>query len=89
MFFKTAIFSVFALLAANGAMGAALPEEAGDMQILIATDAYYACNCPNNCNHNQGSSCKFYSGPSDTDTITEGTCEYPNGNHLASLTCTA
>ena len=27
---------------------------------LIAPDAINACNCPNNCRHKFGSSCKFY-----------------------------
>jgi hypothetical protein len=31
-----------------------------------------ACNCPNNCSHKQGSSCKFYSGPSDTSKVISG-----------------
>ncbi|RKU41808.1 hypothetical protein DL546_002660 [Coniochaeta pulveracea] len=35
-----------------------------------------ACNCPNNCSHKQGSSCKFYTGPSDTSPIANGR-EFP------------
>lgn len=32
----------------------------------------YACTCPNNCDHHAGSSCKYYSGPSDNSPIIEG-----------------
>lgn len=40
-----------------------------------STDSFlidYACNCPNNCRHVSGSSCKYYSGPSDTSTVISG-----------------
>ena len=99
MFAKTFIYSVFALVAANQAMGAAVPAEntkVGEAAILIATDACefppppaqapstmevfqltrpppdYACNCPNNCSYKEGSSCKFYGGPSDNSGIISG-----------------
>lgn len=39
MFFKTAIFSAFALAYANGAMAAALPAQDGEVSIMIATTA--------------------------------------------------
>ncbi|OTA99820.1 hypothetical protein M426DRAFT_30206, partial [Hypoxylon sp. CI-4A] len=58
----TAIVSAIALLFAGEAMGAA----------LIATDADAACNCPNNCSHGNGSSCKYYAGPSDGSTVVSG-----------------
>ncbi|KAI0835444.1 hypothetical protein F5Y06DRAFT_299589 [Hypoxylon sp. FL0890] len=64
MFFKTAIVSAVALLFANQAMGAA----------LIATDPVAACNCPNNCSHGNGSSCKYYAGPSDSSSVVSGKC---------------
>lgn len=32
----------------------------------------YACNCPNNCSHKSGSSCKYYSGPSSDSTVISG-----------------
>jgi hypothetical protein len=28
--------------------------------VLIAPDSIDACNCPNNCQHKLGTSCKFY-----------------------------
>lgn len=51
MFAKTALYSLFSILAANQAMGAALPAEAGDFQILIATDAceYSICSLRQQC----------------------------------------
>jgi hypothetical protein len=43
-----------------------------------------ACNCPNNCRHKQGSSCKFYSGPSDTSSVISGSeSAPPNSTMLA------
>ncbi|KAL2203314.1 hypothetical protein CC79DRAFT_1373459 [Sarocladium strictum] len=93
MYAKTFIYSVFALVAAHQTFAAAVPEDtkeaSKDAAILIATDAYYACNCPNNCGHSEGSSCKYYGGPSDTDDIISGTCNYPNGNRFASIECVA
>ncbi|KAI1649663.1 uncharacterized protein F4817DRAFT_313390 [Daldinia loculata] len=73
MYFKTAIVSAVALLFAGQAMGAA----------LIATNPDAACNCPNNCSHKDGSSCKYYAGPSDSSTVVSGKCRNQNG----SLTC--
>ena len=75
MFFKTAIFTAVAALAANGVMAAAVPQESdapAEVSIMIATDAYYACNCPNNCDYTQGSSCKYLSGPSSGDSSISG-----------------
>jgi len=44
--------------------------------ILIYADAIYisvsACGAPNNTDHNAGSSCKYYAGPSDTSTVISG-----------------
>ncbi|KAK7224621.1 hypothetical protein V2G26_012624 [Clonostachys chloroleuca] len=42
--------------------------------ILIAITPYFAYNCPNNCNHKDGSSCKYYSGPSNTSAVISGKC---------------
>ncbi|KAL2207313.1 hypothetical protein CC79DRAFT_1368193 [Sarocladium strictum] len=42
--------------------------------ILIATDPFFACQCPNNCDHSSGSSCKFYGGPSDSSNVVDGHC---------------
>lgn len=68
MFFKTALVSAMALLAGT-AMSAPAPAE---QNILIATDAYSACNCPNNCSYEAGHSCKYYSTPSNTGPIYDG-----------------
>ncbi|KAG5948130.1 hypothetical protein E4U59_003472 [Claviceps monticola] len=45
----------------------------------IATDAYHACNCPNNCSHRSGSSCKFRGGPSGNAPVLKGKCEIVGG----------
>ncbi|KAK7688169.1 hypothetical protein QCA50_008539 [Cerrena zonata] len=50
---------------------------------LIATDPVSACGPPNNGNHHLGSSCKYYSGPSDSSPVVSGTCINQNGR----LTC--
>ncbi|KAL0571561.1 hypothetical protein V5O48_010402 [Marasmius crinis-equi] len=77
MFFKaTAIISTLTALLAGQAMGA----------VLIATNAVAACNPPNNGDHHLGSSCKFFSGPSDSSPVVSGTC-VPGENGV--LTCVA
>ncbi|KAF7556336.1 hypothetical protein G7Z17_g1493 [Cylindrodendrum hubeiense] len=53
-------------------------------EISIATSPDYACRCPNNCDYNDGHSCKFYDGTSDSDPIASGRCHY-NKDH--ELTC--
>uniref|UniRef100_A0A0W0FYQ8 Uncharacterized protein n=1 Tax=Moniliophthora roreri TaxID=221103 RepID=A0A0W0FYQ8_MONRR len=58
----TTIFSIVAVLFAGQALGAA----------QIATDPVSACNPPNNGDHHGGSSCKYYSGPSDSSHVVEG-----------------
>ncbi|KAI0742588.1 hypothetical protein C8Q80DRAFT_1273221 [Daedaleopsis nitida] len=75
MFFnvKTALVSAVALLFVGQVMGAA----------LIATDPVSACNCPNNCSHKAGSSCKFFSGPSNSSPVSSGHCTEKSGT----LTC--
>ncbi|KAI1248030.1 hypothetical protein MGN70_010278 [Eutypa lata] len=73
MLFNTSIVSTVAILMASQVMGA--PTEATGNEaraVLIATDPGYACTCPNNCDHHAGSSCKYYSGPSDNSPIIEG-----------------
>ncbi|KAG6034676.1 hypothetical protein E4U41_006461 [Claviceps citrina] len=52
-----------------------------EMQIMIATDPYFACNCPNNCSHKNGSSCKYYKNFSDSGPVASGKCGYM-GDHL-------
>ncbi|KAI1412337.1 hypothetical protein F5Y13DRAFT_190330 [Hypoxylon sp. FL1857] len=83
MLFKTAVVSFFALLCANQAAGAALEPRLA----LIATTAYAACNCPNNCSHKKGSSCKFYSGPTDDSGVLKGKCAKPNSYPGSDLEC--
>ncbi|KAI1077833.1 hypothetical protein F5B20DRAFT_550518 [Whalleya microplaca] len=70
---KATILSVAALLFAGQAMGAA----------LTAVDAVSACNCPNNCSHKVGSSCKYLAGPSTSSSVISGKCGEQNGQ----LTC--
>ncbi|GAB1216057.1 hypothetical protein ATERTT37_005262 [Aspergillus terreus] len=76
MHFTTALLSAMALLAANQVIGAAVEVPRDVDAIQIATSPYYACNCPNNCSHKEGSSCKYYSGPSDDSKVISGKCEY-------------
>ncbi|KAI0843637.1 hypothetical protein F5Y06DRAFT_8113 [Hypoxylon sp. FL0890] len=83
MHFKAAIVSAFALLFAHQAAAAAVDPR----MALIATTAYAACNCPNNCKHKAGSSCKYYSGPSDRSTVIKGTCAKPNSYYDSGLEC--
>ncbi|OTA52376.1 hypothetical protein K449DRAFT_440796 [Hypoxylon sp. EC38] len=83
MLFKTAIISAVTLFCANGAMAAAVDPR----MALIATTAFAACNCPNNCEHKAGSDCKFYSGPSSKSDVLKGKCAKPNGNPYASIEC--
>ncbi|KAL5358290.1 hypothetical protein BJX96DRAFT_146290, partial [Aspergillus floccosus] len=81
MHFSTALFSVMALLAAHQVIGASVEVPRGIDAAQIATSPFYACNCPNNCKHKKGSSCKYYSGPSDKSKVISGKCEW-QGNQL-------
>ncbi|KAB8233568.1 uncharacterized protein BDW43DRAFT_310926 [Aspergillus alliaceus] len=81
MLFRTTLLSAIALLAANQVIGAAVEVPPGVDAVQIATSPYYACNCPNNCKHKQGTNCRFYSGPSDASQAISGKCEY-QGNQL-------
>ncbi|KAK9772021.1 hypothetical protein AB5N19_07023 [Seiridium cardinale] len=83
MQFHAAIVSLAALVFANGAMGAAVDTRAA----LIATDAYSACNCPNNCSHKKGDNCKYKDGPSTNSDNISGHCYFPNSNPYGSLSC--
>ncbi|EEB98084.1 hypothetical protein MPER_02471, partial [Moniliophthora perniciosa FA553] len=49
----------------------------------IATDPICTCNPSNNGDHHNRSSCKYYSGPSDSSYVIEGTCIDQSGT----LTC--
>ncbi|KAK7688172.1 hypothetical protein QCA50_008542 [Cerrena zonata] len=71
-------FAAVALLFAGHATAAHINRAA-----LIATDPVSACNPPNNGNHHLGSSCKYYSGPSDSSPVVSGTCVNQGGK----LTC--
>ncbi|ESK88840.1 hypothetical protein Moror_17062 [Moniliophthora roreri MCA 2997] len=74
MFSKvTSLVAVVAVLFAGQVFGAA----------TIATDPVSACNPPNNGDHHAGSSCKFYSGPSDSSPVVDGVCVDQSGT----LTC--
>ncbi|KAK0702737.1 hypothetical protein B0H67DRAFT_595030 [Lasiosphaeris hirsuta] len=84
MLFQTAISAAVALFSAHQAMASAVPisqEAAVDVpvNILIATDSYFACNCPNNCSHKQGSSCKYFTGPSNNSPVAKGKCARRDG----------
>ncbi|KAK7992374.1 hypothetical protein PG988_001168 [Apiospora saccharicola] len=63
MQFSTSFFTTIALLMASSAMGAAVAPagQVDTREINVATDPVSACNCPNNCSHKNGSSCKFWS----------------------------
>ncbi|KAH8885471.1 hypothetical protein GQ53DRAFT_828875 [Thozetella sp. PMI_491] len=62
MYIKTLFLAATAALLAGQAMGA----------VLIAPDPVAACNCPNNCKHHLGSSCKFYSNGN----VLSGVCQH-------------
>ncbi|KAI0442204.1 hypothetical protein F4803DRAFT_551366 [Xylaria telfairii] len=84
MQFNFAIISSTVLLMVNQASSAAVDTSAiVNRAAQTATDPYYACNCPNNCSHKDGSSCAYYAGPSDTSGVVYGTCVSRGG----SLTC--
>ncbi|KFY44674.1 hypothetical protein V494_01379 [Pseudogymnoascus sp. VKM F-4513 (FW-928)] len=83
MQFTAPLISAFALLAATQVLGAAVELPRDVAGILVATDPYYACNCPNNCSYKEGSGCRFYSGPSDNSRILKGKCHRKDGK----LTC--
>ncbi|KAF7556333.1 hypothetical protein G7Z17_g1494 [Cylindrodendrum hubeiense] len=53
--------------------------------IAIATNPLSACNCPHNCDYNEGHDCRFYSGPSTNSEVNSGKCTLIN--HL--LICEA
>lgn len=87
MFSKTAIFTVFTALMAKTAMAAPAPEKSNDdaqVSIMIATDAYFACNEPNNGDYTQGTSCKYLSGPSSGDSYVSGSKLIPHSPRPAS-----
>ncbi|KAK9414997.1 hypothetical protein SUNI508_10602 [Seiridium unicorne] len=89
MLFKSVIISAITLFSANGVMAAAINpgSEVDARAALTATDAYSACNCPNNCKHKYGGSCKYLQGPSTNSDSISGHCFYPNGNPSAGLEC--
>jgi hypothetical protein len=83
MYFKNIIAAATVALFAGQAMGAALiatdpsvfPStslQAKQSILIFLPIVVSACNCPNNCSHKAGSSCKFYSGPSDSSPVSSG-----------------
>ncbi|GAW23462.1 hypothetical protein ANO14919_130210 [Xylariales sp. No.14919] len=86
MQFGLAVISSAALLMASQALGAAVgPPHNVKRAAHTATDAYHACNCPNNCKHKYKSDCSWHVGYSDGSFVAYGWCDMQNGN----LTCTA
>ncbi|KAI1317713.1 hypothetical protein F5Y16DRAFT_406564 [Xylariaceae sp. FL0255] len=81
MYFSTAIVSTIAMLSV-GTMAASIKVPVNARAILIATDPEAACNCPNNCDHELDSSCKFYE--TDSSIVQTGTCQQT----LGGLYCT-
>lgn len=39
---------------------------------LLISHLDFACNCPNNCSHKQGSGCRYHEGPSGDTKILKG-----------------
>ncbi|CAL1712985.1 unnamed protein product [Somion occarium] len=70
----TSVVATAILFAAHAQADTTIPRAA-----LIATDPVAACNPPNNGDHTTGSSCKFFSGPSDNSPVISGTCAPQNG----------
>ncbi|KAI1267712.1 hypothetical protein F5Y18DRAFT_424847 [Xylariaceae sp. FL1019] len=86
MQFRQTIISIALFLQAHQGLGAAIGNTSDigpPGQILVATDPYYACNCPNNCSHKENSKCKYHIGPSDGSPVAKGVCAYRGG----SLSC--
>ncbi|KAH8905246.1 hypothetical protein BR93DRAFT_970051 [Coniochaeta sp. PMI_546] len=78
MLFKSIIAPVTAVLFVGQAIAAAVEtgNQIQERAAQIATDPVSACNCPNNCSHKKGSSCRYYSGPSDSSPVDSGHCEW-------------
>ncbi|KAI1391655.1 uncharacterized protein F4822DRAFT_192425 [Hypoxylon trugodes] len=83
IFNTTTIFSAVALLMAGQVFGVAIDTSSNEARdvlgALIAPDPTSACNCPNNCSHHAGSSCKYCENPNNTCKTVSGTCEDQNG----------
>ncbi|CCE29619.1 uncharacterized protein CPUR_03466 [Claviceps purpurea 20.1] len=81
------VLSAVAVLLANQAVAApgqdVMPRDEvsarAEMAAMIATDPFFACNCPNNCKHNEGTSCRYYSNYSDSGPVSRGKCGWKNG----------
>ncbi|KAG6188071.1 hypothetical protein E4U10_005341 [Claviceps purpurea] len=82
------VLSAVAVLLANQAVAApgqdVTPRDEvsarAEMGAMIATDPYFACNCPNNCSHKEGSSCRYYKNFSDSGPVAKGKCGWQNGH---------
>ncbi|KAG5933210.1 hypothetical protein E4U60_004620 [Claviceps pazoutovae] len=74
------VLSAVAVLLANQAVAApgqdVTPRDEvsarAEMAAMIATDPYFACNCPNNCKHKEGTSCRYYKNFSDSGPVAKG-----------------
>ncbi|KAK5998060.1 hypothetical protein PT974_00431 [Cladobotryum mycophilum] len=95
MLFKaTTVVSAMALFFASQSMASPIAAEVtegsgnglgNEFGILIAIDPYYACNCPNNCDHHVGSSCKYHNGPADNSPVVSGKCRNDRGRQLTCI----
>ncbi|KAK8101884.1 uncharacterized protein PG998_006706 [Apiospora kogelbergensis] len=81
MLFKATLASAATLLFAAQAMGATM-NTGSDLDaraVLVATDKVSACNCPNNCSHKAGSSCKYRKDGTNGSPTIKGKCSDING----------
>ncbi|KAI0154595.1 hypothetical protein GGR57DRAFT_502342 [Xylariaceae sp. FL1272] len=74
---RQTIISIVLFLQAHKGLGAAIGNPDSDIsQIEVATaaDSYSACNCPNNCKHEEGATCRYYTGVSKHSKLVNGVC---------------
>ncbi|KAK6855598.1 hypothetical protein PG995_007749 [Apiospora arundinis] len=81
MLVRAALASAAALLFAAQTMGAAIDigSDLDTRAALIAPDKYNACQCPNNCSHKEGSSCKYKRDKAPGSPVISGHCAFVNG----------
>ncbi|KAF2645013.1 hypothetical protein P280DRAFT_514471 [Massarina eburnea CBS 473.64] len=82
MYSKTIVLAAISALFATQAIGASINVNARSVSVeeraaLIAADPVAACNCPGNCKHKNGDSCKFY----ENGNTLSGQC-VTDGDHL-------
>ncbi|KAJ2971063.1 hypothetical protein NUW58_g9522 [Xylaria curta] len=80
-----ALVSSAVLLMASQAVGASVGAPVSTPTIVdraanTATDPYHACNCPKNCSHKAGSSCKYYTN--EHGNVYKGSCAYGSDGAL-------